>query len=55
MCQVNISVIGVEVKHAGQVFDGGESDISQLLIDNGFEHRGYAGHDSLFVQKKMQP
>ena len=47
---VDISVVGVEVEHAGKVFDGGEADISKLLIGNGYQFREKAGHDSFYVR-----
>lgn len=47
---VDISVVGVEVEHAGKVFDGREADISKLLIGNGYQFREKAGHDSFYVR-----
>ena len=53
--KVDISLVGVEVQHAGKVFDGHETDISQLLIGHGYEFRQKAGHDSFFAKMKKQP
>ena len=52
--KVDISLVGVEVQHAGKVFDGHETDISQLLIGHGYEFRQKAGHDSFFARMKQQ-
>ena len=36
---VNIRVLGVEIVHAGQVFDGSEEEIMKLLDNNGYIYK----------------
>ena len=36
---VNIRVLGVEIVHAGQVFDGSEDEIMKLLDNNGYIYK----------------
>ena len=37
--KVNIQVVGVEIAHAGEVFDGSKEEISSLLEENGYSYK----------------
>ena len=52
--QVNIRLLGIEVLHAGQVFDGDEDDISKLLDANGYKYVDKAGHDKFFLKRNQR-
>ena len=37
--KVNIRVVGVEIIHAGEVFDGSREEIANLLQENGYIYK----------------
>ena len=42
--QVNIRILGVEIVHAGQVFDGSEEEITKLLEANKYIYKVLSIH-----------
>ncbi len=52
--QVDLELIGLEIVHAGQVFEGDRGDIVQFLSTKGFKFQHKTGHDEFFV-KDIQP
>lgn len=50
---VDIELLGVEVEHAGKIFNGSEQDIFELLYKNGYKYRAKTKLDKFF--KKMHP
>lgn len=49
---VTITAVGVEINHAGDIFDGNRYDIGRLLEKNGFKYVGTAWIDDFFLSKK---
>ena len=49
--KTQFDVIGVEIKHAGDVFEGSEEHIMAHLKKNGYNFAEKSGHDALFVRK----
>ena len=45
-----MELIGIEIVHAGQVFDGTRDDIVEFLQQNKFKIEGKAGHDEFFAR-----
>ena len=50
--QVNFESIGIEVVHAGKVFDGGRNETVEFLARNDFEFEEKSGHDEIFVKRR---
>lgn len=48
---MNITVVGVEINHLGQIFPGNFTDLENLMGQNGYEVLGYAEIDAFFVRK----
>ena len=49
---VNITILGVEVNHAGDIFQGSRQDIFDLLESNEFLYVGKRKVDDFYVHKK---
>ena len=47
---VDINLIGLEVEHAGKIFGGSETDIRQLLNDNGYQYVAKTQFDNFFMK-----
>ena len=47
---VDIKMIGVEVEHAGKIFDGTENDIMNLLQLNGYQYVAKTNLDKFFMK-----
>jgi hypothetical protein len=48
---VDIRVIGIEVNHLGDIFEGDVEQLDDLLFSNGYEYIGSAKIDSFYVKK----
>ena len=48
---VDIDVLGVEVNHAGDIFDGSREDIGDLLYEHEYEYRGTTTFDDFYLKK----
>ena len=51
--KINMTLLSVEVNHAGVVFPGNRTDIWNLLKDQGFEHTATAKIDDFFLHKSF--
>ena len=49
---VDISVLSVEINHAGEIFDGNRYDIGQFLEDSGYKYIGTKWIDDFYLNKK---
>ena len=45
-----MKVVGVETKHAGQVFNGTRKEIDDLMIDHGYSNYGTKGFDTFYTK-----
>ena len=52
--ELKIKLFGVEVAHAGKIFDGTANDISNLFLDNGFKYVGKSRLDNFYVDKNAK-
>ena len=50
----NIRLFGVEVAHAGQIFNGTEEDITNMLSQNGFDHVAKSRFDNFYLQNNFK-
>merc|ERR1719273_179357 len=50
---VNINLIGLEVEHAGKIFEGSVTDIKKLLKDNGYQYVAKTRFDKFFMKNDM--
>ena len=48
--QVDFELIGIEIIHAGQVFDGSRDDVIDFLAENDMHVQAKAGHDEFFAK-----
>ena len=46
---VDINVLGVEVEHAGKIFNGTENDIFNLLNSHGYQYVAKTKLDKFFI------
>ena len=53
--KINLSLLSVEVNHAGDIFPGNRTEIINLLKDQGFEHAATAKIDDFFLHTKTKP
>ena len=51
--EVDISVISIEVAHAGHIFDGTRLDIHRFLQNHQYVNVTTVGHDDIFMKKSM--
>ena len=51
--EVNISVLSIEVAHAGHVFDGTRLDIHGFLQSHQYVNVSTVGHDDIFMKNSM--
>lgn len=49
---VDINLLGVEVEHAGKIFNGTEDDIINLLISRGYQYAAKTKLDKFFLKNK---
>ena len=47
---VDINVIGIETKDAGQIFEGSEEDIIHYMKRVGYRKTASVGHDTFFIK-----
>ena len=47
-----IKLFGIEVVHAGKIFNGTQKDIDQIMSENGFVHVG-TSHSDKFYKKRL--
>ena len=52
--KINVTLLGVEVNHAGDIFSGTEREIIELLEDQGFELKATAVNDIFFLNKSCK-
>lgn len=50
----NIRLFGVEVAHAGQIFNGTEEDITNMLSQNGFDHVAKSRFDNFYLKNNFK-
>jgi hypothetical protein len=50
---VDIRVVGIEVNHLGEVFEGNINQLKDLLFENGYEYLGSVEIDSFFIKKNV--
>ena len=48
--QVSFELIGIEMVHVGQVFDGSRDDLVTFMQKNGYKFQAKAGHDEFFAK-----
>jgi hypothetical protein len=48
---VDIRVVGIEVNHLGEIFEGDFEQLKELFFQNGYEYFGSLEIDSFFVKK----
>ena len=48
---VDIDVVGVEVNHAGDIFDGNRDDIADLLYEHEYKYMGRTKIDDFYLKK----
>ena len=48
---VGINVLGIEIEHAGKIFEGSEDDIISYLDTVGYNKTQRVGHDMFFLKK----
>ena len=48
---INIKLFGIEVEHAGKIFNGTEKDIRSLLFVNGFQYVAKTRLDKFYRKK----
>ena len=48
---VDIDVLGVEVNHAGDIFDGSRDDIADLLYEHEYKYMGRTKIDDFYLKK----
>jgi hypothetical protein len=48
--QVDFELIGIEIIHAGLVFDGSRDDVVNFLAENNLHVQAKAGHDEFFAK-----
>lgn len=48
--KVDIRVLDIEMAHAGEIFDGSQAEIRQLLADNGYRLADRVNIDDLYVK-----
>jgi hypothetical protein len=48
--QVSFELIGIEMVHMGQVFDGSRDDLITFMEQNGYKFQAKAGHDEFFAK-----
>lgn len=51
--KVDIEVLTVEMNHAGELSDGGESDIRNFLVQKGYVYFHTVGFDDVFIRKDL--
>ena len=51
----NISLFGVEVNHAGEIFKGTKDDIHNYFKNHGYNFYGRLKIDDFFVKTKSKP
>ena len=52
---VSLTLMSVEVKHAGHVFPGTMDDIKELMINQGYNYVGFARNDDLYLHSEYKP
>ena len=52
--KIDISIISVEMNHAGEIFNGSKEDIHALLEHNGFSYITSANIDDIFLSTKKK-
>jgi hypothetical protein len=48
--QVSFELIGIEMVHVGEVFDGSRDDLVTFMEQNGYKFQAKAGHDEFFAK-----
>ena len=54
LSQTDIKMIGIEINHAGEIFQGTRNDIQQYLKSNGYDFTGTCKIDDFFVKKNNE-
>ena len=49
--QVDIRVVGIEINHLGEVFEGNIDQLDELMFKNGYEYFGNVKIDNFYVKK----
>ena len=49
--QLKIKLFGIEVAHAGKIFNGSAHDITKLLAGNGYQYVGKSLRDRFYRKK----
>ena len=49
--KTRIKLFGVEVEHAGKIFNGTQHDIDNIMSENGFVHVGTSRLDKFYKRK----
>ena len=52
--EVNITLVSVEINHAGDIFPGTRNDIKRLLLENAFEFVTTATIDDFYRHKSFK-
>ena len=50
--KVDFKIIGIEMNHLGQIFEGSPKTVQNLLNENGYFKRAKANIDDFFVNEK---
>ncbi len=50
--QVDIRVVGIEINHLGEIFEGDVNQLDELMFKNGYEYFGNVKIDSFYLKKK---
>jgi hypothetical protein len=49
---VDIKVVGVEINHLGEIFDGNITELDNLMFSNGYKYLTTVTIDKFYVKKK---